>query len=74
MTPPLSEAITRDRFRSWTRVLTEHTATPALCVAIGHGAREGEIHLVCVEDLSTDQIVAFLKHAIRQLERKGGVL
>lgn len=68
MTPGLSDTITRDRFRSWAAKLKPHTATPILAVAIGHGPHAGELHLVVVEDIPTDQVIGFLRHAIADLE------
>lgn len=69
MTPGLTDVITRDRFKSWAKVLREHAATPILCVAIGHGERSGDVHVIQVEDMTAAQVLAFLRHAVAALEQ-----
>jgi hypothetical protein len=72
VTPGLTDAITRDRFASWAKVLKKVSSTPFLCVGIGHGEQQGNIHITQVEDLSNDQVIAFLEQALALLKSKPG--
>jgi hypothetical protein len=72
VTPGLTDVITRDRFKSWAQVLKSHGATPLICVAIGHGEHQGEVHVVQVEDMTRDQVLHFLRHAVAVLEKAEG--
>jgi hypothetical protein len=72
MTPVHTDAITRDRFSGWARILKRHAATPILAVGVSHGEHSGTVHVVQVEDMGNEELLAFLRFAVAELERKGG--
>lgn len=68
MTPALTDSITRDRFKRWAKLLKDHTATPVLLVAVGHGRSEGAVHVVQLEDMSPNDMLTFLRFALDTIE------
>ena len=77
MSTPNPEEIRRiaeERMRGWAEKIIEAGATPCFAVAVGHGARSGEI-TVCIADADdvVDQQIADIATAVAsQLQGKHG--
>jgi hypothetical protein len=64
--------ITTDRLHGWGQKLITDGATPAVLIGVRHGEASGQLVLVTVENLSTDQVVQLLRNAIRGFGRYAG--
>lgn len=60
--------ITHERFGRWEKTLANQQATPALIIAIGHNEKTGQVNVVCVEELTDQQIIALLEFAIQSIK------
>lgn len=59
------DKITEERLTDWRKTLAMHNATPIVLIAIGHGERSGEVHVIRPEgDTPSDEdIAAFVRAA-----------
>ena len=62
--------INYERMNRWKDRLNEQNSTPVVLVAVGHDHVHGRIMVLCTEDRTDEQVVLFLKEALRQL---GGI-
>lgn len=60
--------ITDERLTEWSKQLAAAHATPVLLMGVGHDHVSGQIHIVVTEDLSREQILAFLKYAVKSFK------
>lgn len=63
-----TEQITEERLGRWKRQLNEAHATPVVLVAVGHDHNSGRLVLYTVEDVSDEQLAAFLRYVLSALQ------
>lgn len=64
-------AITEERLARWGKLLEWEQATPLVLVGIGHEEKSGLIVVLTTEGTGKGLIVAWLRHALRELEAEG---
>lgn len=62
--------IRRERLAQWSIEMDKANATPVLCLAIGHNANEGEVHLCTPVNFSDDDLLAFLSIALIEIRKR----
>lgn len=65
------QAITAQRLAHWAEKLASEVATPFVLLGVSHGDKRGQL-VICVvddEEVTKQTIVAFLRSAIRLVER-----
>lgn len=72
MTPDDIKAICVQRLGSWTSRLTEQHATPMVLVGVGHDHKSGQVVVLTTEEMSQQDIVAFLALAVHHLVKQQG--
>ena len=61
--------ITDERLQGWAKQLVNVHATPVLLLGVGHDHVSGQVHIVVTENMTPAQIRAFLKAALRDLDK-----
>ena len=67
MTPEEIKAICVERLGRWTSRLTEHHATPMVLVGVGHDHKKGQVVVLTTEQMSDQEVIAFLKGVLLKL-------
>jgi hypothetical protein len=70
MTAEKIREICRNRIELWIEELVKAHATPALLLGVGHDHARGEIALICVENLSDQELQEFLTFALVELHNR----
>lgn len=63
-------AITRGRMKQWATNLTNRHHTPILVMGIGHDRVAGQISVITVEDISDEDMIAMLSHALATVRER----
>lgn len=60
--------INHERLGRWEKRLNEHHSTPVVLVGVGHDQVSGRIFLLTTEERTDEEVILFLREALRQLE------
>lgn len=59
--------INYERMNRWKDRLNENDSTPVILVGVGHNSVLGRIMVLCTEDRTDQEVIAFLESALKQL-------
>lgn len=62
------KAINDERLGRWKVQMIRRHSTPLILLGIGHDKNLGELTVLCTEDRTDEQLVAFLEAALAQLK------
>jgi hypothetical protein len=60
--------INHERLGRWEKRLNENHSTPVILVCVGHDQVKGRIMLLTTEERTDEEVIVFLREALRQLE------
>lgn len=62
-----TEEITRERFASWTKRMSEQHSTPMLLLGVGHDHTSGQLVVLVPEEVTNADVRRLLLYALRKL-------
>lgn len=60
--------INHERLGRWEKRLNENHSTPVILVGAGHDQVKGQVMVLTTEDRTDEEVILFLREALRQLE------
>ena len=63
--------INYERMNRWKDRLNENDSTPVILVGVGHNKVKGRLFVLCTEDRTDEEVIAFLEGALAQLKGYG---
>lgn len=59
-----------ERLSRWKGKLNDAHSTPAVLVGFGHDHKQGEVTVLCTEEMTDFQVLTFLEAAVKMLSQQ----